>query len=1742
MKRAVLLLSLVLMTIGATWAQCHITVLGDFESVCIYDYKDLYSEEEYDDLLVACKNSTVTYTAHLDFITSQTVTYSWAVTGDVSHSASGDQLTVTWGGGEWGVLVVTATLSNGATCTYSVQVKLIDAPTAVATTLPAYTVTANGDKVIRVCPKGIIEFLDQSQAPGADIAGILWQVSGSSTSSTSTPNFTLDNYADGDVVTHRVYNNCGCYDEETFLIEVRDGTSLDIKCYGTVCEGDTVTYTASAPTCSDYYWYVDGGTLIGGQGTASPTVQWDRPHDGYGILGLDGTFCDEACPVLMSRKIPVIHSGLTIQGETEVCEGEAVLYRLPLFGSTKYDWEITPLNGVDDAMVTHGNEARIIFLQAGTYTIEVSYRCEFLDCGPHEAAPLTVTVKPKFAITGDEQVCLGNPCTLSTAPAVTATWHVYALDNGNQPVGSATTGTTYSGTFNSAGRYLVTAEHPDYCGPATFVLTVKNPPAPPTVADLSPDNPHTACPYSGIALSGTPSNPDYSLVWMPACSTATPQQYSGDQVNIDYQANVCNVNVYYYDHRLGCMSTTPYVHTVSALTPASVTLPTSVTACPNTVITWGNAEVPDQSAAGMLYEWSIQNDKQYCASVQGSHLENGVTLAINKVPLPETFTVSLTRNWCGTYSQTATVSITVDSSQDRPHIDTGAELLCVGGSDTYTGSGCSPNHYHWNVGGSVQNGVNSITPTFPTAGIWKVRLSCNEYDYCDDASYIPTDVKIVTVESFPPLSIAGTAVLSIQPPQSNCTYVWYYRPFELGSNFTVVGTGSTLYSHGEGNYKCTITNTITGCCTTVTRTITPPDLCDDITVTHGTFDYCTHTMPVSATNPTVNLSWTVTGSGTVASTSGTNNSNAVIEVGSIGYYTVKAHGSDPLFPQDCEKGETSFTVDFLPNFTVDVHCDTIVIGNQSQYLDGNTMVYLSIKNICTGNSVSRSFPASQSQYLYPVPMLYASTTCNYEVYLTQVGSTVLATPCYIGTVSAGRPQRTVSISTDNTNHQHQTCDNTPIGLTATLSSGTVASSLWNFSDGSTYETSGGYICHTFGAPGITPTHYGFTVIATDDNGCQYTSSAFSITSNTNSLTGANLTYGTPIVCPGDGNSLLYTPQDNTLLYEWCEIGGTPAPGNNPYTVYYPKDYYAKATNENYCKKELTRYVPFLNVPTARIRTDQAVCCVNETVTLDGEVGPGVGSVIYGWSVTDPTSTVILTAITPSVSFTPSTDGTYTATLTVTGTNGCSTQVTQTINVRTPAAAPTLAFGANQCLGNGPVDLVASGYPATSTLHWSNGTVGATTQYYTYGYAKAYYYDPSDGCLSGADSILIERQPDFDALLTGCYEKCKGNYELPVYGLTNTTQMVGWEWWRDNTQVSFGSGVYYGLPLVLPVSFGTHHLDVTYQNGSCNETSPDLTVTSKPVCDCEGIAVTVAKIEPNIKEGCKLIYTVTLTICNNSGSDFCFDTLKVLSVDANVQVAQTGAPWPPLPDGDCEDYTIKLTVSSLEPMSVLLQLVDTHCLGCVKKFNISLPVTDCEVTIREMDLWRLQEPASDAVVFYGFKINLPSECGNVFAVYSEPPMITGYNYDGTTGIMTGTGMLDMALLTQLAADGEEVCFHVIMCCNDKLCKYTYCIAADELIEMIGTKSGGDKGNPKLKGDMGALPALQPNPTTGEVRVTGTKGEVTEAAVLDMHGRQMALHRDTERFNVASLASGTYIVRLKVRDGNSLQTYYLKLVKK
>ena len=73
-------------------------------------------------------------------------------------------------------------------------------------------------------------------------------------------------------------------------------------------------------------------------------------------------------------------------------------------------------------------------------------------------------------------------------------------------------------------------------------------------------------------------------------------------------------------------------------------------------------------------------------------------------------------------------------------------------------------------------------------------------------------------------------------------------------------------------------------------------------------------------------------------------------------------------------------------------------------------------------------------------------------------------------------------------------------------------------------------------------------------------------------------------------------------------------------------------------------------------------------------------------------------------------------------------------------------------------------------------------------------------------------------------------------------------------------------------------------------------------------------------------------------------------------------------------------------------------------------------------------------------------------------------------------------------------------------------------------------------------LMPNPTTGEVNVIGTADEVVEVLVMDMNGRKMATFDNTSTFDVSTLSSGVYIVRVKTRHDNTETITYLKLVKR
>ena len=1755
MKKLVSLVCGLLLALTFAYGQdtCHIAITGSFDSECQYDFKNL-PVSEYPDIMIACQHSTVTYTAHADVGTATVASCTWEVYGDVTHTSTGNQVTVGWGNGSWGLLVVTVATTAGDTCTESSYVGLIESPTVAASTVPAYTIDGNGDKVIRVCRHSRVEFIDQSDAHSSDIAGYLWESKEGGVS-------TLPHYVIGDVtmdneVTHRVYNNCGCYDEETYLIEVIDGEPLVLDCYGTVCDGTVVTYGVSSPACSDYYWHVEGGTLVDGQYSDHPTVHWDRPQGGYGVLSLDGVRCGvEVCPAMMSVRVPVIEDSLDIVGPQGVCLGESAVYRLPLFGSTEYDWVISP-DASEQGLYDHGNEMRYTFNTAGTYHITVSYRCDFLDCGPYHTRELEVNVRPKLAIEGQDRICSANACSLHTEPLVSATWQAYDLGNGNQPVGSAATGGFFTETF-APGRYLVTAEHPGYCGPATFVLNVLNPPPAPTVAEMDPGNRHTACPNGGIGLTGTPSEPNYLLVWAPACSTATPQLYTGDSVNIGYGAEVCDIRVYHYDVLLQCQSTGYYVHTVTALAPGPTTLPDSITVCPNSLVSL-TGMVPDQRADGMLYEWKIQPTMQHCASVTGSHQAPDVTLLINKLnnaTAPYTFYVDLIRSWCNGSSDTHRIYITVRQDLQATLTVSGPTQVCEGSQAIYSCSGCSP------------HACPDATYSFPEAGTHYVTFYCNPYDYCDNRNlYTPASLA-VTVWTKPEVSIEyddtfpGTLTANVTGT-GPFSYYWEYRDLALGSQWVYVGSTAVIQDYGAGYYRCTVTDGH-GCTNEVTyHHSTPATPCSTMTLGHGSYDYCYHSIQVTSPYSTRNVTWTVEGGDYGIVTSGTNNSVATVTVMDNGPYTVCAKTRAPIpgtMTEGCYEGCYTFTADFVGDFTFEARCDTIVIHNQSKYLNGNNHVYMEVR---IGNNIvgSFNFPVAQDEYKYVTPQ-----NGTYDFYLTQYGSNTFPQPCPMGSATINLPSnRSVSISTNNTNDPTATCDNTPIELIATLNPAyaTIVSSTWSFGDGSTYTTEGGSVYHTFS---LGPKFV--TVTVTDSRGCGLTSNPpLSITSNQDNLSIGNgdLLQNYPKYCPH-----VLPPMTNVYFtidplapvnhYTWS----VPSTGSgSSVLVSEPMDCLVSVVNDFFCQKEATRRALFKPCPTARIHAERYSCCEGEPLPLYGSLAPKQ-NISYMWSIASTPPGYSATFNTPDIVFTPPAAGTYTVTLTVTDndpTSGCSSSTQATVTAVAKPAAPTLYFPGDSCISGAPVTVAATAASYSGELHWSNGETGATARYYTPGNATAYYYDPAVGCASQTGAILIHRQPDFDALLTGCYEKCQSflaGYLLPVYCLT--PNRIGWQWYMGAGILASATSAYMplSLPLVRP---DTYRLEVDYQNGGCHDASPNLTIADKTVCDCDSIRVEVQDVSIHVID-CEVYYEITLKVCNdNTNNDFCIDDVLVLSDNHHVTIDNVNYTSSTVHANSCETVYLNLRVTGLIPTDVLLRIVDESCLDCTKDFSVGLTWdVNCEKELGDGYIEPETGLSNEAAVYCEFGAGLDPGCVPL-AVWTEPAMVLEHQWDATTGYMDGLCMFDRAVLTRMATEEGVVCLHVLLCCDDDLCDYFYCVDASAILEAFNRRDSihGEESmmrHPRSRPVESHRPHLVPNPTTGEVaieisnprsggNVTGTPDEVAEVTVMDMHGRKMATFKDTDLFNIKELPAGSYIVRVKTRRNKeaSEEVTYLKLVKK
>ena len=122
----------------------------------------------------------------------------------------------------------------------------------------------------------------------------------------------------------------------------------------------------------------------------------------------------------------------------------------------------------------------------------------------------------------------------------------------------------------------------------------------------------------------------------------------------------------------------------------------------------------------------------------------------------------------------------------------------------------------------------------------------------------------------------------------------------------------------------------------------------------------------------------------------------------------------------------------------------------------------------------------------------------------------------------------------------------------------------------------------------------------------------------------------------------------------------------------------------------------------------------------------------------------------------------------------------------------------------------------------------------------------------------------------------------------------------------------------------------------------------------------------------------------------------------------------------------------------------------------------------------------------------------------------------------------------------------------MCRTQYCIPAIDLLDRIlnvnrhlSDSSMADNDTTRslrfgaVEGQSSVKPYLAPNPARNEVTVMGIPpGEVAEIALLTMQGSQVALYRNSSRFDVSRLAKASYIVRVMTNDR---KVHYLKLVR-
>ncbi|MBP6827291.1 MAG: hypothetical protein KA165_12085, partial [Saprospiraceae bacterium] len=740
-----------------------------------------------------CPNTTVTYSVTTSPPPSGTLTVvSWQVTGASTYTINGpygNSITVVWAGPGVGSVTVSGNPDiSGCVGEDVLCVTVIDEPVAKFTADPPPV-----SDTILVCKGQTVYF--ENQSTGAD--SYQWLFGDDlSNSALTDPQHT---YPIPGTYTVRLIaqSDCLCSDTTTMYVKVLDAQAPVLDCVGTICPGETVTYTASN-ACPPYTWNVTpNGTVVTG-GTANSdtiTVQWTAGPEGIITLGAQ-TCSGNICPDPASIHVPIISDNAEIIGEDQACPAAVEVYSIEAYGGTDFVWTLS-----GGGTITEGQGTNRITVEWSdnpnptiTYWISVTYNNCYLGCGGQDS--LAVRVLSSFVINGLVEVCENTSGGFTSkltfnGQNLSCNWTLYAPNGSVAWTSPAPSASVFAPFGSGTGIFRLIAIPDDptksCADQAEWVINVSPQPAKPT--GISGEK--NICPGTTYTYGATGISPINKVRWTIQNGAGPAVVAFGNKVNVTWgSANPRWISVTQVStNGLNCSSDTALLDIQSI---AAVVINGPSTVCEDA--TENYAILPLENVD---IQWKI-------TPVTAGAVANGQGTSNAEIFWTEPGGHIISVDVCG---QTALFPVTV-IALPQPTVQH-AVGVCPGKVVTVQ-TATAFSAYSWRDAAGAEFATNA-TPALG-AGSYSVRVEdsngCAGTEEFTIIQYPEPNISLTTAD---PTGFCNNSVFvsltSLTNTDGDFTYEWFQNGVPLGVNAPTYGTNQ------YGNYSVQATNSY-GCSAT----------------------------------------------------------------------------------------------------------------------------------------------------------------------------------------------------------------------------------------------------------------------------------------------------------------------------------------------------------------------------------------------------------------------------------------------------------------------------------------------------------------------------------------------------------------------------------------------------------------------------------------------------------------------------------------------------------------------------------------------------------------------------------------------------------------------------------------------------------------------------------------------------------------------------------------------------------------